>query len=141
MVGNSDIWVSTEDEGANSFDTSGSRRETGPPFQGPAHYVPEFKLWFGLSNENNLFSAFDLTRQQSPPVLNVLEDTGPPKKWLPVTSFLVHLGSARFCIARLFCVDDDDRKKKLAVCTGVEVEPCGKGLGMVKHKSVCYKVP
>ncbi|CAL4937797.1 unnamed protein product [Urochloa decumbens] len=148
VVGNTDIWVSMEDEGTYSFDTSGGawikKGDWTLPFQGLAHYVPEYKLWFGLSNKNsNLFSAFDLTGTQMPPVLNVLEDIGPPKKWLPVRSFLVHLGSTRFCIARLFGVDDDDCKKMLAVFTGMEVEPCGKtrkGLRMVQHKSVCYNL-
>ncbi|KAG2554564.1 uncharacterized protein LOC120647214 [Panicum virgatum] len=148
VVGNSDIWVSADDEGTYSFDTSGGawvkKGDWTLPFRGLAHYVSEYKLWFGLSSKNNIFSAFDLTRQQSPPVLlNVLEDIGPQKKWLPITSFLVHLGSTRFCIARLFCIDDDDRKKKLAVFTVVEVEPLcetSKGLRMVKCKSLCYKL-
>ncbi|KAF8717539.1 hypothetical protein HU200_025796 [Digitaria exilis] len=67
------------------------------PFQGLAHYVPEYKLCHLLS------------------FLGVLEDIGLSKKPLPVASFVVHLGSTRFCIARLFWMDDDDRGEMLAV--------------------------
>ncbi|CAL4937793.1 unnamed protein product [Urochloa decumbens] len=103
VVGGSDVWVSAEDEGTYSFDTVrgtwSKQGEWSLPFCGLAEYVPEYKLWFGLSsNENsNLFCAFDLAaaaRRLSPPVpRNVWEDLCPPKGWLPVTSSLLHLGS------------------------------------------------
>ncbi|KAK8445382.1 hypothetical protein SEVIR_9G316801v4 [Setaria viridis] len=156
VVGGSELWVSTEeDEGTYSFDTGrGAWAKQGDwtlPFCGLAEYVPELKLWFGLSSKKGsyLFCAFDLAaavrRQSAPTPRNVWEDLRPPKEWLQVGSYLVHLGSARFCIARLFCdttgkpgdMDDFPPWKMLAVFTAVEVVPYGnKGLRMIEHKSV-----
>ncbi|XP_062184608.1 uncharacterized protein LOC133888402 [Phragmites australis] len=165
VFGGSDLWVSTEDEGTYSFDTArGAWANQGHwklPFRGLAHYVPEYKLWFGLSRSNskgrhNLFCAFDLAtaakRQSTPVPRNAWKDLWPPKEWMPDTSFLVHLGSARFCIARFFgnyrrdhpCqMDADAEHETLAVFTAVEVQPCGKtgkGLQMIKYKSECYNL-
>ncbi|KAG2554565.1 hypothetical protein PVAP13_9KG602200 [Panicum virgatum] len=144
VVGGSDVWVSSEDEGTYSFDT----------FRGLAEYVPEYKLWFGLSSSesSNLFCTFNLAaaaRRLSPPIpRNVWEDLCPPKGWLQVTSSLVHLGSGRFCIARFFCDEpgdaDDDPWKMFAILIAVEVRPrgkSGKGLQMVRHISECYSLP
>ncbi|RCV43651.1 hypothetical protein SETIT_9G310800v2 [Setaria italica] len=156
VVGGSELWVSTEeDEGTYSFDTGrGAWAKQGDwtlPFCGLAEYVPELKLWFGLSSKKGsyLFCAFDLAaavrRQSAPTPRNVWEDLRPPKEWLQVGSYLVHLGSARFCIARLFCdttgkpgdMDDFPPWKMLAVFTAVEVVPYGnRGLRMIEHKSV-----
>uniref|UniRef100_A0A0E0JVC3 Uncharacterized protein n=1 Tax=Oryza punctata TaxID=4537 RepID=A0A0E0JVC3_ORYPU len=152
VVGGSDIWVSTNGAGTFSFDTARhSWTKQGDwklPFCGHAEYVPEHNLWFGLSS--NHLCTFDLAgaaKRQSPPSpRNVWEDLKTPKDWQPVTSYLLHLGSGRFCIARFF-----HSKFKVSCChmetetygvfSGVEVEPCGKagrGLRMVKHRSECY---
>ncbi|KAL6638524.1 hypothetical protein ACP70R_023635 [Stipagrostis hirtigluma subsp. patula] len=150
--GGSDLWVSVEEQGTYSFDTAGAswtkKGDWTLPFKGPAHYVPEHKLWFGLSSGDdcsNLFHAVDLAGRLSPPVpRNVWQDVETPKEWLPVGSFLVHLGAARFCIARFFSDtskgDDEISMNLVGVFTAVEVEPWGKGLRMVKHKSVCYRL-
>ncbi|RCV43602.1 hypothetical protein SETIT_9G307200v2 [Setaria italica] len=156
VVGGSHLWVSAGDEGTYSLDTAQGG-------QGVAEYVPEHGLWFGLSAKNgggnsNLFCAFNLAgaarRQSRPAPRNAWEDLWPPRGWLPVASHLVHLGAARFCMARLFCEKHTERCgcggmdgylpwKSFAVFTGVEVEPCGKagkGLRMVRHRSECYRL-
>lgn len=77
VVGGSDVWVSSEDESTYSFDTvrgTWSKQGDWPlPFRGLAEYVPEYKLWFGLSSSesSNLFCTFNLAaaaRRLSPPV-------------------------------------------------------------------------
>uniref|UniRef100_A0A0E0JVB1 F-box associated domain-containing protein n=1 Tax=Oryza punctata TaxID=4537 RepID=A0A0E0JVB1_ORYPU len=157
VVGGSDIWMSTKDGGTYSFDTArrawAKQGDWTLPFEGLAEYVPEYNLWFGLSSTNHL-CAFDLAsaaKQQSPPTRrNVWEDLKPPKDWRPATSYLVHLGSGRFCVARFFHKIDRIPGRDIgtnqtvqAVFTGVEVKPCGKagrGLRMIKHKSECYSL-
>ncbi|TVU05581.1 hypothetical protein EJB05_48749, partial [Eragrostis curvula] len=78
VVGGSELWVSAKDEGTFSFDTArGDWTKQGDwqlPFRGLAAYVPEYKLWFGLSSRNdvNHLCAFDLAgaaarRRQAPP--------------------------------------------------------------------------
>jgi hypothetical protein len=147
-------------KGDYCFDTAGKAwRKKGDwslPFHGLAHYVPEDKLWFGLSNkkDGNIFCAFGLTSAncwQSPPVaLNVWEDLWLSKEWLPITSSIVHLGSGRFCIARLFRETHEEQRnlddvpcKMYSVFTAVEFEPDGsegKGPGLVKYTSQCYSL-
>ncbi|KAF8717540.1 hypothetical protein HU200_025797 [Digitaria exilis] len=162
VVGGSDVWVSTEAEGTYSFNTVrgawSKKGEWSLPFCGLAEYVPEYKLWFGISKkeDRNLFCAFDLAaatsrrRCTAPVPRNVWQDLLPRKGWLPVTSSLVHLGSGRFCIARFFYDEeqieaqaDDDPWKMFAVFAAVEVRPCGeagKGLEMVRYRSECYSL-
>ncbi|TVU41746.1 hypothetical protein EJB05_15292, partial [Eragrostis curvula] len=73
------------------------------------------------------------------------------KEWHPMGHNLVNLGSGRFCISKMFDVeeklslsysfDDDSRTVgEFAVLTGVEVDRGGEGGGlrMVKHKSKRY---
>ena len=73
---------------------------------------------------------------------------------MPRYSNLLHLGSARFCIVRIFAKpspeteyksewDGPKREEVFAVLTAVEVVrsgELGKGLRMVKHKSVRYSL-
>ena len=73
---------------------------------------------------------------------NLWKDFTPPAEWTvfsPV-SCLVHLGSARFCIARFFTTDLlGPYPVGHAVFTAVEVERCAAtdgGLRMVKHGSL-----
>uniref|UniRef100_A0A0E0CFB1 Uncharacterized protein n=1 Tax=Oryza meridionalis TaxID=40149 RepID=A0A0E0CFB1_9ORYZ len=157
VVGGGDIWVSTNGAGTFSFDTArrvwAKQGEWSLPFRGHAEYVPEYNLWFGLSStKNSHLCAFDLAgaakrrSPSSPPApRNVWEDLKPPKEWEPSTSFLVHLGSGRFCIARFFhkhlkvsCCDMEI--ERYAVFSGVEVGKAGRGLRMVKHRSECYRL-
>uniref|UniRef100_A0A0D9YM32 F-box associated domain-containing protein n=1 Tax=Oryza glumipatula TaxID=40148 RepID=A0A0D9YM32_9ORYZ len=158
VVGGSDIWMSTKDGCTYSFDTArrawAKQGDWTLPFQGLAEFVPEYNLWFGLSStKNNHLCALDLAgaakRQSSSPPAprNVWEDLKPPKDWRPERSYLVHLGSGRFCVARFFDKIDSDMDVRSttvkAVFTGVEVKPCGKagrGLQMIKHKSECYSL-
>uniref|UniRef100_A0A0D9VC10 F-box associated domain-containing protein n=1 Tax=Leersia perrieri TaxID=77586 RepID=A0A0D9VC10_9ORYZ len=152
------IWVSTNDGATYSFDTA--RREWGKqgdwalPFRGLAQYVPDYNLWFALNDAGRL-CAFDLaaaTSSSSPRPRNVWpQEVKPPKGWRSLTSFLVYLGSGRFCVARFFWkeveipggYDMEKETKTQAVFTGVEVQPFGKagrGLRIVKHTSECYRL-
>uniref|UniRef100_A0A0D9VC20 Uncharacterized protein n=1 Tax=Leersia perrieri TaxID=77586 RepID=A0A0D9VC20_9ORYZ len=58
----------------------------------------------GDSTNNHQICALDLAGAAKPPALcNLFEqDLKPPKDWMSTTSYLVHLGSARFCVARFF---------------------------------------
>lgn len=94
--------------------------------------------------------------QGSPPVQRNIwqQDVRPRKGWVPRYSNLLHLGSARFCIVRIFAKpspeteyksewDGPKREEVFAVLTAVEVVrsgELGKGLRMVKHKSVRYSL-
>ncbi|EAY89219.1 hypothetical protein OsI_10715 [Oryza sativa Indica Group] len=139
----------------------GSRPEWALPFSGRAEYVSEHKLWFGLARNStgNPMCACDLAaaaEQGSPPVQRNIwqQDVRPRKGWVPRYSNLLHLGSARFCIVRIFAKpspeteyksewDGPKREEVFAVLTAVEVVrsgELGKGLRMVKHKSVRYSL-
>ena len=122
------------------------------PFIGHAEFVPEHNLWFGFSSEeDNGFGACDLlTDEEKPSLRNVWElDLRPPEDWIPTTkSYLVPLGSGKFCVVKLFHTLEElisragyqQRKiERFAVFTGVEVENVdGIGLRMIKHKSKRY---
>lgn len=162
VVGGSDLLVSPKnDQGTYLYDAArrvwAKHGDWTLPFGGLAEYVPEYNLWFGLSskNDSDRLCAFDLAKRgkSSPPVRrNIRDDFRAPKDWVPVTSFLVHLGSARFCIARFFSICRTDPPhyvedgpycfETLAVFTAVEVVPSGtgKGLCMIKHQSKCYNL-
>jgi len=144
------ILVSKASIGTYSFDTAAEAwSKAGDwtlPFSGRAEYVPEHGLWFGLRNNSPCeFCAVDLaaaTAWRPPAVRNLWKDFTPPAEWMvfsPV-SCLVHLGSARFCIARFFTTDLlGPYPVGHAVFTAVEVERCAAtdgGLRMVKHGSL-----
>uniref|UniRef100_A0A0D9W3N4 F-box associated domain-containing protein n=1 Tax=Leersia perrieri TaxID=77586 RepID=A0A0D9W3N4_9ORYZ len=157
------ILVSTNNGATYSFDTTrrgwSKQGDWELPFRGLADYVPDYNLWFALNDAGHL-CAFDLATANSSPApprpRNVWPELVKPphKEWKPVTSYLVHLGSGRFCIARIFenkvkipggccCCDMETQTETHAVFTGVEVAPCGKagrGLRMVKHRSECYRL-
>ncbi|RLN04474.1 hypothetical protein C2845_PM13G22030 [Panicum miliaceum] len=127
------------------------------PFHGRVEYVPELKLWFGLSGEARHLAAADLSSMDSEPQL-----VGPwkehclPEEWKECKdSQLVNLGSGRFCITRFFHTrihNCDFGDESIAVFTGVEVVPhvrdfngdANKGgngkveLQMTPHKSKCH---
>jgi hypothetical protein len=71
-------------------------------------------------------------------VQNLWKEVAPPKEWFLHESYLVPLGSGKFCIAQFFEIgrrSNFDYDERFAVFSGVEVEPCGMGgkdLRMVK---------
>ncbi|KAM3372258.1 hypothetical protein ACQJBY_019246 [Aegilops geniculata] len=142
VVGDSQIWASTVAAGTYSFDTVRSEwSKVGPgalPFRGRAVYVPDHKLWFGFSNEDDRLCAADLTLTQ--PVLEkVWEEDSPPLEACSVTaSHLLPLGSGRLCVVWLF--EKTEEMGSFAVMSGVEVlRDGGSGsLRMIKHKCRRY---
>uniref|UniRef100_A0A0E0JVE2 DUF295 domain-containing protein n=1 Tax=Oryza punctata TaxID=4537 RepID=A0A0E0JVE2_ORYPU len=112
VVGDSEIWVSTERHGTFSFDTaSGAWSKAGDwalPFRGRAEHVPEHNLWFGFSpHHDGHLCASDLTA--TPPSLRCTwryraSPPPPPHKGCssPVASYLVPLGVGRLCVTELF---------------------------------------
>jgi hypothetical protein len=150
--GGSSIWITKEGMGTYSFNTrSGLWSQLGDwalPFRGRGVYVPEHKLWFGLSSCTDLLCAVDVEAQPEPVVRTTWEHVVPPDElgWSPVASYLIHLGSARFCISRVF--RSSMAPHKFFVFTGVEVVRCGDGdkgqdggLCLVKHRSEVYVLP
>jgi len=154
VVGDSQIWISTVGAGTYSLDMeSGIWSKPGEwslPFSGCAEFVPEHKMWFGFSSEDNQFCACDLTCEEQPTLQKVWElDLRQPQDWIPTKSYLVPLGSGKFCIAKLFLKSEDtisaagyryEKTERFAVLTGVEVENNldGVGLCMIQHKSKRY---
>jgi hypothetical protein len=76
VVGDSQIWICTEDAGTYSFDTaSGVWSKPGEwslPSSGCAEFVPEHKLWFGFTPEDRQFCACDLTCEGEQPSLQMV---------------------------------------------------------------------
>lgn len=125
------------------------------PFHGRVDYVPEFKLWFGLTSEPQDLAAADLTAIDSQPQLvGSWKPLFLPEEWKECKdSQLVNLGSGRFCITRFLhtrslgsSVGDIDNY--ITLFTGVEVLPQVQDangdngeveLQMISHKSLCYK--
>ncbi|WVZ95324.1 hypothetical protein U9M48_041106 [Paspalum notatum var. saurae] len=159
VVAGTDILVSSRGGRTYRFDTVESAWTVAGdwplPFSGLAEYVPEHRLWFGLSSSG----------QPRAPAIGVGGDDdgsacgprlleGPPPAWRLVRSYAVHLGYSKFCIARFFeigkrhlqvvCPDDTrmafETEDLQLVLTGVEVESCGQELRVVKHKSGRYKL-
>jgi len=118
------------------------------PFHGRVEYVPELKLWFGLTEETGHLAAADLsTLDSQPQLVGYWKQLYMPEEWKECKdSQLVNLGSGRFCITRFFNAGDVD--ENIAVFTGVEVvphvqdaNPCSGEvkLHMIPHKSLCHK--
>ncbi|CAL4996576.1 unnamed protein product [Urochloa decumbens] len=130
------------------------------PFNRLAEYLPEHKLWFGISPIEegyrfcgaNLVASLD-SGEMRPPLVHRLwkEYAEPPPEWSLAQTYAVHLGSSKFCIIRFFeigklhvCPEHHESYKReeelQAVLTGVEVENCGDEVRVVKHKSERYKL-
>ncbi|KAM3293496.1 hypothetical protein ACQJBY_036823 [Aegilops geniculata] len=163
------ICVSVDGSGTHCFDTvSRTWSLAGDwqmPFYGKAEYVPELKLWLGLSAANpELPCAADLSsvpRGHQPKRRYVWGDPHLPKEWLPESygcSNIVSFGSGRFCITNFYedmnnIVADGQGGpvgETVVVFTGLKVLPGkesgsdmgkdkrdgkGNGLRMIKHKS------
>nr|BAC99833.1 hypothetical protein [Oryza sativa Japonica Group] len=164
VVGDMEIWMSsTHGSGIYCFDTVShvwSTVATGwkLPFVGLAEYCHEHGLWFGLScstgdrRRSLVLSALDLDGTKLPVLHSLPLEFTPPDALQLVSSYLVNLGAAKFCIARFFQTDEDQRdgEELFAVLTAVEVERCdddddagganGGGLRMLKHRSEMYKL-
>jgi hypothetical protein len=146
------IWITDQHLGTYSFDTTvevwSKVGNWALPFDGVTEYVPELGLWFGLKNEDRcVLCAVDLMTTSVPAVRSFWVDLTPPAEWPgpDPTSRLVHLGAARFCIARFFTDDSFAASCHFpvthAVFTAVEVEHCADaegGLRMVKHRSKLF---
>ncbi|KAF0928910.1 hypothetical protein E2562_010757 [Oryza meyeriana var. granulata] len=134
------------------------------PFSALAEYVPEYELWFGSRGIGKVTPCAPVT-SPPPATAGVLRrccatsgsTTSSRARCgcrIPPNSY-VHLGSARFCIVRIFgkpsseCQsvwgwdDPPNREEVFAVLTAVQVVRSGewgRGLRMVKHKSVRYSL-
>jgi hypothetical protein len=128
------------------------------PFRGKVEYVPELKLWFGLSAEGHQLAAADLSVLDSQPQLVTMKQLDAPDEWKEYKdSQLVNLGSGLLCIARFFHPMTpskdlgDDSGQCFTVFSGVEVLPlvhdanCNGSidgeeleLQMILRKSICH---
>uniref|UniRef100_A0A0D3G1Q0 Uncharacterized protein n=1 Tax=Oryza barthii TaxID=65489 RepID=A0A0D3G1Q0_9ORYZ len=141
VSGGSEMCISVEGAGTYCMDTvKHTWRHVGEwilPFNGKVEYVPELKLWFGLSAKTNHLAAADLSAMdddcfQQPELLKTWMELSPPKNWWDLSnSHLVSLGSGRFCIARFFYTRhlmgyyyDQIVDNCFVVLTGVDVVPC-----------------
>ncbi|BAF16174.1 Os04g0677000, partial [Oryza sativa Japonica Group] len=141
VSGGSEMCISVEGAGTYCMDTvKHTWRHVGEwilPFNGKVKYVPELKLWFGLSAKTNHLAATDLSAMdddcfQQPELLKTWMELSPPKNWWDLSnSHLVSLGSGRFCIARFFYTRhlmgyyyDQIVDNRFVVLTGVDVVPC-----------------
>ncbi|KAK3148612.1 hypothetical protein QOZ80_3BG0297150 [Eleusine coracana subsp. coracana] len=157
VVGGSDIWISTPKIGTYSFHTSTATwSKVGKwvlPFHGRADYYPEYDLWLGFSAKNSMLCSLDINTTRRPVVHSVLEEEEEDKSE-PNDSYLVHLGSGKFCIAKFFEKEYELPPEKgyeshicpqlgrFAVFTGFEMDLSGPGgkLRMRKHKSRRYLI-
>ncbi|CAL5085602.1 unnamed protein product [Urochloa decumbens] len=166
--GGSQVCISVEGVGTYCLDTaSHTWSEVGKwtlPFVGKFEYVPELKLWFGISaagaqNQKHLLAAADLSAMDyasQPQLVGCWkEELEPPKEWMDCGDpQLVSLGSGRFCIARFFALPaapvpgfgDLKAEGYFEVLTGVEVTPSvrdgkcsGSGNGQVELQMSTHK--
>ncbi|CAO2169849.1 unnamed protein product [Urochloa humidicola] len=164
VVAGTDILISNKAKHSYHFDTvKRTWRKAGNwpmPFTLLAEYVPKHGLWFGLSSKSdgygflaaNLMAPAD-SEEMSPPVVHGCwkEYVQPPPEWSLLRSYVVHLGSSKFCIVRFFevgklqvCPETQKtymvEEELQAVLTGVEVEGCDQELQVFKYKSERYKL-
>uniref|UniRef100_A0ACD5YDU2 Uncharacterized protein n=1 Tax=Avena sativa TaxID=4498 RepID=A0ACD5YDU2_AVESA len=151
VVGDSRIWISTVADGTYSYDTaSGVWSKATPavlPFRGRAQYVPEHGLWFGFSSEDELqLCAIDLSVARPVP-RKVWEDPPPPESCSLAASYLLPMGSGKFCVARVFERAElpppgYTKAQRFAVLSGVEVFRAAgiESLQIIEHKSRCYRL-
>lgn len=109
-------------------------------FVGKVEYVPELKLWFGISASGSEsgsgygeLAAADLSAMDSdhqPELVGTWKENDGTSRygwWLDRTRQqphrLAYLGSGRFCILRFFKPADFRSLERFAVLTGVEVTP------------------
>ncbi|RLN17872.1 uncharacterized protein C2845_PM02G38410 [Panicum miliaceum] len=102
-----------------------------------------------LIQENLLYCSPDLrASMQCKPELDMIwSDLAPLDQWIPLKSHLVHLGSGKFCIAKMFeRVDMTIRGniphvERIAVFTGLVLQPSRDGTEpkMVHHISRIYR--
>lgn len=150
--GGSGVWISAGSFGTYCLDTaSGNWSKAGEwplPFRGPAEYVPEYDLWFGVSarEEDGVLCASDLGAASAtrPPAVQEWEGFGAPEG-RELVSYLLHLGAGRFCVAKLYKTirqwadGDETTVEFFLMFTGVEIQRgCGGELQVVRHKSFSY---
>ncbi|KAF8668673.1 hypothetical protein HU200_051853 [Digitaria exilis] len=137
VSGGSHICISVEGAAGSYFlDTESytwsHERSWTLPFHGKVEYVPELKLWFGLSAKDQTLAAADLSDMDSQPQLvgTWRKEVNLPEEWrVSQDPQLVNLGSGRFCITRFFfhagTLNGDRRDEQsdryCVVLTGVEV--------------------
>ncbi|CAN6199632.1 unnamed protein product [Urochloa humidicola] len=131
------------------------------PFEGRAEYVPNFKIWLGISSSKpyHLCATSDLSDMKQPPtVQHVLPYLNTPKNWSLIRVNLISLGEGKFCVAKVFQEgvnstgdepeDSDNPGMEIimspvfTVLSGVELVTSGssgdKLEGLQVHKSVRY---
>ncbi|TVU37923.1 hypothetical protein EJB05_11267, partial [Eragrostis curvula] len=155
--GGSQICISVDDVGTYCLDTEDHTwSQVGEwmlPFRGKVEYVPELKLWLGLSAKDRHLAAADLssisTMNSQPQLIDLGKELYPPEEWKECKdSQIVNLGSGMFCITRFFSMTfngnfgDESIDQEFTVFTGVEVvldaDSSGNGkveLHMIPHKS------
>ncbi|KAK3125699.1 hypothetical protein QOZ80_7BG0608560 [Eleusine coracana subsp. coracana] len=81
------------------------------PFYGKVEYVPELKLWFGLSADGHQLAAADLSDLDSQPqIVGAWKELNSPCEWKERRNAqLVNLGFGMFCIARFSAVHYDEK--------------------------------
>ncbi|WVZ53300.1 hypothetical protein U9M48_004266, partial [Paspalum notatum var. saurae] len=157
VVGGSTIYFSSTKPGVGTyaFDTGSWKwRLAGNwnlPFSGKAEYVPELKLWFGLSTCSPFhLCASDLSAvhfERPPTVDHTWVDLDIPKSWSLFHLDIINLGSGRFCVVKIFHntvpslkmgfsddegSDNDEAldcgdviNSEFAILTGIEIVGCG----------------
>jgi hypothetical protein len=142
----SHVCISVEGVGTYCLDTESlSWNKVGDwtlPFHGKVQYVPQLKLWFGLSAGAQQLAAVDLSGMLDSSSQPLRLVGGPwkelvhlPEEWKECRDpQFVSLGSGRFCIARFFSQQteagsggDQVVLKNFTVLIGVEVNRSGKG--------------
>lgn len=124
------------------------------PYNGRADFFPDHGIWLGFSSQEKLLycSPDDLRvsmqcRRLAELDMMIWDDLALLDEWIPLKSHLVHLGSGKFCVAKMFeRVDMTIRGKiphveRIAVFTGSVLQPGrdGRELEMVDHISRIYR--
>nr|CAB3454966.1 unnamed protein product [Digitaria exilis] len=152
--GGSEVCISVKGVGTYCLDTaSHTWSEVGKwmlPFGGKVEYVPELKLWFGLSAGAQQLAAADLSNMDcEPQLVGPWKELEVPEEWKQCKdSQFVNLGSGRFCIARFFQdmatgagSGGKINNENFAVLTGVEVNVGGNGKGRGGKKGKLQMTP
>jgi hypothetical protein len=100
------ICISTKGAGTYCFDTARHTwihvGEWALPFHGKVEYVPELKLWFGMSAKDGQLAAANLwtilsTTDSQPQLVGAWKELEPPPGWMEMLKpQLASLGSGRF---------------------------------------------